>query len=80
MILIGVILIGIGMVTLILPSYGAEFFVMEALAESLGISPEILSMLLAVAGVAFVLARLVLGIFRGLKRSNTAGSGSKDQL
>lgn len=80
MILIGVVLIGIGLVTLILPSYGAEFFVMEALAESLSISPEVLSMLLAVMGAALVFARVILGIVRDLKRRATARSGSKDQI
>jgi hypothetical protein len=80
MVVFGIILAAIGFITYVLPSYGVEFFVMEAIAEPLGISQSMLSILLIVIGFAMVVVRIFLGIFRNFRDRVTASGRDREQL
>jgi hypothetical protein len=76
----GFILVAIGFITLILPSLGFEFVVIEAIAGLLGISSTMLSTSLIVLGFAIALVRAILGIFRALRARVTGSGRNEEQL
>ena len=79
MYLFGVVLATIGFISLVLPTkFGVEFFVVGAIADSLGISSAMLSTLMIALGFAFILVRAVLGLFRVIK-SRIAGKGQNEE-